>query len=101
MNKPLPDSAIDSVNFWPYWTGENKTPPRKNAPGRSSNAIFSIREGKWKFIEHDPENPTKRYAENRDQLYDLDNDPGELNNLLSEYPEIVERLKKELSKVKP
>lgn len=101
MGESLPESVIDSVNFWPYWTGASKTAPRKYAPGRSSNAIFSIREGKWKYIEHDPANPTKRYAENSDQLYDLENDPGELKNLFSEYPEIVERLKKELSKVKP
>ena len=62
---------------------------------------FSIREGKWKYIEYDPENPTNRTAENSDQLYDLENDPGELQNLFSQYPEIVERLKAKLIKVKP
>ncbi len=101
LDEPVPDSAIDSLNFWQYWSGASDAAPRQNTPGRSSNSIFSIREGKWKYIEYDPENPTKRTAENSDQLYDLENDPGELKNLFSQYPEIVERLKEKLSKVKP
>ncbi|VGO13553.1 Arylsulfatase [Pontiella desulfatans] len=98
---PVPESAIDSQSFWPVWSGKSVASPRETVPARTSNSIFSIREGKWKYIEHDPANPTKRVSENSDQLYDLENDPAEKNNVFSQYPEVAERLKRELSKVKP
>lgn len=100
LNDPVPESAVDSVDFWPVWVGERNSSPRETVPARTSNAIFSIRQGKWKMIEHDPNNPTPRKAENSDQLYNLENDPGELHNVFSQYPEVVERLKKQLGKVK-
>ena len=95
-----PESAIDSVSFWSVWTDMGTAANRSIAPARTSNSIFSIRLGNWKYIEHDPQNPTKRVSENSDQLYDLENDPTETNNVFSQHPEIVDRLKKELSKVK-
>ncbi|VGO17732.1 Arylsulfatase [Pontiella desulfatans] len=97
---PVPESAIDSVSFWPVWSGKSTASPREVVPGRTSNSIFSIRRGKWKYIEHDPKNKTPRQRENKDQLYDLENDPGEQNNVFGQYPEVAARLKKELGKVK-
>ncbi len=101
LDVPLPESAVDSVNFLPVWTGGSKASPREIVPVRTSNAIFSIREGKWKYIEHDPKNSTPRKTENTDQLYDLEKDPAEQRNVFSHYPEVVQRLKNELNKVKP
>ena len=73
---------------------------------------MSIREGNWKYLDHkgsggnnyervgswgmtpyalkdtDPDAPG--------QLYDLDTDPGEKNNLYSKHPAIVKRLKGQL-----
>jgi hypothetical protein len=52
------------------------------------------------LVEHDPKNPTNRKDENTNQLYDLEKDPSEENNVFEAYPEVVERLKAELTKVK-
>lgn len=71
---------------------------------------LSIRDGMWKYLDHkgsggndyknknelapyrievnDPEAPG--------QLYNLEVDPGETNNLYSEYPEKVKEMKKQL-----
>lgn len=95
-----PESASDSLSFWDVWTGQSKASPRSIVPARTSNSIFSIRLGKWKYIEHDPQNPTKRVSENSDQLYDLENDPAEQHDVFAQHPEVVARLKKELARVK-
>lgn len=100
LNVPVPESAIDSLSFWPVWSGASKASPREIVPARTSNSIFSIREGKWKYIEHDSKNPTPRKTENTDQLYELESDPSEQCNVFSQYPEVAERMKQELNKVK-
>lgn len=63
---------------------------------------LALRRGKWKFIP--PTNgPKKNIATNSElgndtapQLYDLDTDPGEIRNLATIYPEMVDRLRREL-----
>jgi hypothetical protein len=52
------------------------------------------------MVEHDPTNQTGRKSENTDQLFDLEKDPSEQNNVFSEYPEVVKDLKKLLNSVK-
>jgi arylsulfatase/arylsulfatase A len=45
---------------------------------------FMIRQGKWKLV--NPSTPQITRLESRDyELYDLDNDPGETNNVIKEY----------------
>jgi arylsulfatase A-like enzyme len=59
--------------------------PTWPAPGRSEMLPdLSARVGKWKLL--------CAYDGTRPQLYDLDTDPGETNNLAGENPEIVDRL---------
>ncbi len=99
LEVPVPESAIDSTSFLPVWKGETVAPPRETVPTRSPNAIYAIRQGKWKYIEHDPDNE-KRPSENIDQLYDLEVDPGETNNLFDQYPEVVAPLKNALIPMK-
>ncbi|WP_168442721.1 sulfatase family protein [Pontiella desulfatans] len=100
LDVPVPESAIDSISFLPVWTGESTASPRSEVPTRSPNAIYSIRQGKWKYIEHDPGNPTGRVTENTDQLYDLDADPGETQNLFALHPEVAAPLKEALIPLK-
>lgn len=100
LNVPVPESAIDSESFWTAWTGDSDAIPRDFVPAKSSNAIYSIRQGNWKLVEHDPDNPTPRESENTNQLYDLQNDPSEQWNVYSQNPEVVQRLKKRMDEVK-
>jgi len=50
--------------------------------------LFALRSGKWKYI----------FEANTDEvkLFDLDEDPGETQNLIGSYPEIEDRLSTEL-----
>lgn len=89
----------DSLNLVPLLqTGE--TPgPREAIVHHSLDGMFAIRKGDWKLIEGlgsggftapKRRKPTKE--EPTVQLYDLDKDPTELNNIASEHPEIVAQL---------
>lgn len=69
LNRPL---------FWHY-------PHYSNQGGRPGSAI---RLGKYKLIEF--------FEDNTIELYDLENDPGELNDISPDHPEIVKKLMKRL-----
>jgi arylsulfatase A-like enzyme len=66
---------------------------------------FAIRSGKWKAIRNDQpiavedDDATPRRADSAPrrpwELYDLGRDPGELQDVASEYPEITARLAKQ------
>lgn len=74
---------------------------------RSSSKAYAIRKGKWKLIlakgaagfsdGYDPSIAAKNPEEA--QLYNLEEDISELNNLYAEFPDVVEELKQELDKV--
>jgi arylsulfatase A-like enzyme len=60
------------------------------SPGkRDIGVIYSIIDGRWKLL-HFPRRPTY------DKLFDLQEDPGELRNLIDQHREIAERLLGEL-----
>ena len=56
----------------------------------SPNGNFAIRRGPWKYIEAPAEDPSQ-------QLFDLNEDPGELQSLASERPEIAASLSRSLA----
>jgi arylsulfatase A-like enzyme len=70
----------------------------------SSRGFFSIRKGKWKLIEgrgsggfSEPRLYEPKPGEPEGQLYDMEVDISEQENLYDEYPDVVEDLKKQLS----
>ncbi|MBN2376861.1 MAG: arylsulfatase [Sedimentisphaerales bacterium] len=105
--KKLPaDVAEDSYNILPAMLGEKLDKPIREATIHHSGAgKFSIRQGKWKCIlcqgggdkyvpvPYDPKKP-------KGQLYNLEEDIGEKNNLWEKHPEIVKRLTAILEKYK-
>ena len=100
VKAPLPaDAAEDSFNILPVLEHRNKAPIRQTMIDESGKGLMCIREGDWKlelglgsggFSMPDKVAPVPGGPHG--QLYNLRSDPGELNNLWSERPEIVARL---------
>lgn len=96
VDQPPPGSALDSLNFLAGWLGHSPEKIRHSAASRTHDGLYSLRAGKWKLVERNPESPTRRHRDNVYQLYDIEADPGEQNNLYAQYPEIADKMLKEL-----
>jgi arylsulfatase A-like enzyme len=88
--------AEDSFNVLPAMLGASLSRPiRSSMILHSPNGNFAIRRGPWKYIEGKPR-PTLKKIPRRDelvaQLYNLRDDPGEQNNLLSRHPDVAENM---------
>ena len=113
VGKALPRGAgEDSYNVWPAFLGQALPDPERPIVFVSGGTgALSIRAGKWKLIEGQG---NRGYGEMRtkapvpnpgpdappDQLYNLEEDLGEANNLYHQHPEIVQRLKKSLEDIR-
>ena len=117
IGRKLPEEAgEDSVSLLPLLTGRQaESEPLRTYTLQESIRGFSIRFGPWKYLDHrgsggdnyerDGHWGAKRFAlpdrspEAPGQLYHLQRDPGERQNLYFEHPEMVERLKRELERI--
>ncbi|MBX2815102.1 MAG: arylsulfatase [Saprospiraceae bacterium] len=81
---------VDGISFLPAMTGQ---------PQQEHDFLYwefpsvlgrqAIRKGRWKAIRYDVfTNPSRAI-----ELYDLSADPGEENNVASQYPEVVDELR--------
>ena len=80
-----PDPILDGVNLMPYFTGENKAAPHDVLCWRWV-AQSAIRQGKWKLLVGGP----------RSYLFDLEADPSEQHSLLTQHPEMAQKLRARL-----
>lgn len=87
---------LDGINLLPLWTGDtNQTertfywhfPNYTNQGGRPASAI---RQGKWKLVE--------QLEDNSIELYDLESDIGETQNVASTHAEVAQRLTADLQR---
>ena len=98
------NEAEDSYNLLPAI--KSKKPVRNIREATVHHSIdgdFTIRKGKWKLLLSagsggwsTPTAHDRRIVDGtlpKVQLYDLENDPGEIQNLQAEFPEVVENLK--------
>ncbi len=105
---PPADREIDGVDLLPFLTGgKNGEPhdflcwqqrqwarPNQRSPGVNMRTLyqFAIRSGDWKAIRNDQPIAAPKAKRRPWELYDLSRDPGELQDVATEYPEITERL---------
>lgn len=93
LNYDLPaDRIYDGISLMPLLKGE-KMPATRDFFFYKITDLNAIRSGKWKFKPAGKERAQGTTFEYDDLLFDLENDPGETNNLADEYPEIVEKMK--------
>ena len=101
VGETLPDSAgEDSYNILPVLLGEDIEPVRKATVHHSVNGSFAVRKGKWKLIMCPGSGgwsyPVPKEAKKMNlppvQLYNLEKDIVEQNNVYDQYPEIVSEL---------
>ena len=92
---------IDGVNRWSTITGE-KVSKRKGALYFASNIPvhnkfqLGVIDGKWKLVQNIDHKMTS--TEFNNQLFDLDADPYEKNDLTKDYPNVVKKLNKKINK---
>ncbi|MGQ8336242.1 sulfatase family protein [Sunxiuqinia sp. A32] len=105
------EDAIDSWNILPLWKGDETSADYQNRTFFHYNnnpEVDAVRKGNWKMI---PECYYKKRVRGAGgskpqlipvpgQLYDLNKDPGEKNNLWEKYPEVVKELSQELADYK-
>jgi arylsulfatase A-like enzyme len=105
----LPNNAgEDSFNILPALSGQKLDKPIREAiVHHSLSGMFAIRQRKWKLILGlgsggftKPQKIEPKPGQPAGQLYNLEDDLAESNNLWSKHPEIVERLTKLLQKYK-
>ena len=97
------DAGGDSFNILPVLTGENSGPVRESVIHHSGSGVFSIRRANWKLIMGRgsggftwPKKIDPAPGKPKGQLYDMDSDPAEKNNLWDSEPGIRKNLISEL-----
>lgn len=98
----VPASAgEDSYNILPALLGEQLDGPIREATiSTAGNGAFSVRQGRWKLeltgstggYQNISQQEVAAQGLPLVQLYDLENDIGETNNVYAEYPDVVNRL---------
>jgi arylsulfatase A-like enzyme len=91
-----PHPGLDGVDLQAFWKAPGAPPDERwlfaaGGPGRSVDAIRSVRDGRHKLVLYQ--------LSGRRELYDLVADPGEQENLVGMRREVESRLSRELSRV--
>ena len=84
LGKSLPENAgEDSVSFLKCLYGKQQGPFREASVQQNGKKALAIRKGKWKLIVH---------GDNKRELFDLNADIGETQNIIHTQPEVAAEL---------
>lgn len=107
-NSELPTLTIDGENVWDVLTGEiNESPQKAYFFYYRVNELFGVRYGKWKMYFPHRYRTMNGQEPGKDgqpgeykmidleeiELYDVENDIGETNNVADDNPEVVAKIK--------
>ncbi len=106
VGETLPANAgEDSYSMLPVMRGSGPS-PRESVVHHSINGSFALRQGKWKLALcgdsggwSDPRPGRKAADRPAIQLYDMESDPGEQNNLADAHPDLVARMTGVLARI--
>ena len=96
----------DSHSFLPALRGEAEGTTREDLVITDLYGQFAYRREQWRYIDDRiPESlpePKKEelQRESKKQLFDVENDPSETENVIEEHPEVAERMEAELKTVR-
>jgi arylsulfatase A len=87
-------AAEDSHNILPALLGQQAAPARTHLIVHSSDGVYAIRKGPWKWVEGIPAAGIKRARSDEftPRLFDLEKDPAETKDLSAQHPEVVQEL---------
>jgi arylsulfatase A-like enzyme len=97
--------APDSYSFLPSLINSINQHPRTSIVTADAHGMHAIRMGDWKYIDDTPpvnlpENRLNQIKDFKPQLYNVTGDPGEKLNLYDERPEMVNKLRIELDRIR-
>jgi arylsulfatase A-like enzyme len=99
LGAPLP-AGMEIGSLMPALRGADPAPAVFSESGYQLDYTLSVRDRRWKLI-HVPNPDDRRLMSGSEfELYDLGRDPGELDNVVAEHPEIAARLRDQLERWK-
>ncbi len=110
VGQPLPeDACLDSFNLLGALLGQNGAQGRNHLvqQNNGNNGTYALRSGRWKLHRHDSKSARNVVVEqqlantpvSRYQLFDLQADPAERNNVIEQYPDVAQRLQDQLEQI--
>ncbi|WP_319589319.1 arylsulfatase [uncultured Draconibacterium sp.] len=99
------DVAPDSFSFLPALLNKKNNNPRISMVTADAKGMHALRMGDWKYIdptapEGYPKNKMNQFKNEKQQLYNLADDPAETTNVIEKYPEKVKQLQNELNRIR-
>ena len=101
------NTAEDSFNFWPVWSGKSNETVRESIIHQASDGMLALREGDWKYVEAlgsggftPPKRVEPQPGQPTGQLYNMKADPGEAKDLSKKYPAKAKELEARLEKIR-